>query len=65
MIALLLPLACATCQTAPGTTATQAANGAVLFMLGVLAIVFGGFAAMVISFVRRARRHSSEFPAEQ
>ncbi len=65
MISLLLPIACATCQTNPGSTATQAANGAVLFMLGILAIVFGGFAAMVISFVRRARRFPADVPGDQ
>lgn len=48
-------LACPTCRVDPGSTINQATNGAIFVMLGVMAVVFGGFLAMVIGFVRRQR----------
>lgn len=48
-------LACPTCRVDPGSTINQATNGAVLVMLGVMALVFGGFLAVAVSFVRKQR----------
>jgi len=48
-------LACPTCRVDPGSAINQATNGAIFVMLGVMAVVFGGFLAMVISFARRQR----------
>lgn len=48
-------LACPTCRVDPGSAINQATNGAVFVMLGVMAVVFGGFLAMAISFVRKQR----------
>jgi hypothetical protein len=48
-------LACPTCRVDPGSAINQATNGAVFVMLGVMAVVFGGFLAMAIGFVRKQR----------
>jgi hypothetical protein len=56
---MLLPLACATCIGQDGQTTTLAANGAVYVMFATLALVFTGIAAVVLSFVRRARRYAA------
>lgn len=48
-------LACPTCRVDPGSAINQATNGAVFVMLGVMAVVFGGFLALAISFARRQR----------
>lgn len=48
-------LACPTCRVDPGSAINQATNGAVFVMLGVMAVVFGGFLAMAVGFVRRQR----------
>lgn len=48
-------LACPTCRVDPGSAINQATNGAVFVMLGVMAVVFGGFLAVAISFVRKQR----------
>jgi len=53
-------LACPTCRVDPGSAINQAANGAIFVMLGVMTVVFGGFAAVAIGFVRR-QRALSEF----
>ena len=56
-------LACATCRADPGSTINQATNGAVIVMFGVMAVVFGGFLAVAISFIRKQRalgRHRAE-----
>lgn len=55
MPAIFNLLACPTCRVDPGSTINQATNGAVFVMLGAMALVFGGFLAVVISFVRRQR----------
>ena len=54
MIAVLtqLPLACPTCMPSEGEAGTQAAGMAILFMLLILAIVFGG----VFRFMRYLSR---------
>ncbi len=52
-------LACATCRVDPGSAINQAANGAVFVMLGFMAVVFSGFLAMVLGFVRRQRAMES------
>ena len=48
-------LACATCKTDPNTALGQAANGAIYVMFGAMTIVFGGFSAVIVSFVRKQR----------
>jgi hypothetical protein len=53
MNSLFQLLACPTCRVDPGSTINQATNGAIFVMLGVMAVVFGGFAAMAWSFMRR------------
>ncbi|MFN0125400.1 MAG: hypothetical protein ACKV19_01795 [Verrucomicrobiales bacterium] len=55
MTHLIQFLACPSCRVDPGSTINQATNGAIFVMLGVMAVVFGGFLAMVIGFVRRQR----------
>lgn len=53
---ILFPLlACPTCRVDPGSTINQATNGAIFVMLGIMAVVFGGFLAVVVSFVRKQR----------
>jgi hypothetical protein len=46
--------ACPMCMGADSTTG-PALNGAIFFMLGILATVFAGIAAVVFSFWRRAK----------
>jgi hypothetical protein len=63
MIELSELLACAACRSDPGSTINQAANGAVFVMLGVMTVVFGGFMAVAVSFIRKQRaigRHQAE-----
>jgi hypothetical protein len=55
MTPLFQLLACPTCRVDPGSAINQAANGAIFVMLGVMAVVFGGFLAVAISFVRKQR----------
>jgi hypothetical protein len=56
-------LACATCYGTPGSPMTQGMNAAILTMLGVTGLVLGGCAALIVTLVRRARRHAA-FEAE-
>ena len=49
-------LACPVCIGAPGHQTTEAMGWAVLFMLGVLLPVLGGFVGFMIYLVRRAER---------
>jgi hypothetical protein len=66
MTALLSLLGCAVCRTDPGSTINQATNGAVFVMLGVMAVVFGGFFAVAVSFIRKQRaigRHRARLDA--
>ena len=51
--------ACATCIGQDGQITTMAANGAVYVMFAVLAFVFTCIAAVVMTFVRRARRYAA------
>ena len=51
-------IACATCISQDGQTNIDAANGAVFVMIGALSIVFLTVLGVMISFVRRARRHA-------
>jgi len=48
-------LACPTCRVDPGSVINHATNGAVFVMLGFMAVVFGGFLTLAISFARRQR----------
>ena len=57
---VLLHPACATCMGQSGQTTVLAANGAVFVMLGALVLVFGVILAVVIAFIRRARRFAAE-----
>lgn len=56
-------LACATCRVDPGSAINQASNGAVFVMLGVMTVVFSGFMAVVISFVRKQRAFGRQMEA--
>jgi hypothetical protein len=58
-------LGCATCFGDPNSPLTQAAKGGVLVMLGVVAFVLGGVAAVAIYWAKRARmlEGSKEFDA--
>lgn len=56
--ALLVPevsVACPVCYGAPGSPMMKGANAGVWFLLGIVALVQIGFAALFISFWRRAR----------
>jgi hypothetical protein len=58
LIALLVPdvsLACPVCYGAPGSPMVKGANNGVWFLLGIVGFVQIGFAALFISFWRRAR----------
>lgn len=50
-------LACAVCFGAPGDKNTEAAGGAILFMLGVVAVVVGLFVAVALMLVCRAKKY--------
>ena len=51
--------ACATCIGQDHQITTLAANGAVYVMFGALALVFSCIVAVVLTFVRRARRYAA------
>jgi hypothetical protein len=53
-------ISCATCISQDEQNSVLASNGAVFVMLGAMAIVFGGMLAVILSFVRRARRVAAE-----
>lgn len=61
-MSLSLSVACATCIGQDGQVTVMAANGAVFVMLGALILVFGAILAVVISFIRRARRFAASNP---
>ena len=61
-MSLSLSVACATCIGQDGQVTVMAANGAVFVMLGALILVFGTILAVVISFIRRARRFAASNP---
>jgi len=48
--------ACAVCFGNSSSTMTAGMNNGILFLLAVVAVVQGGFAALFVSFWRRARR---------
>jgi len=52
--------ACAVCYGAPGAAQTRGMNYGMITMLGVTAVVLGGFGGMIFCFARRARRHDAE-----
>lgn len=59
---MTLPLsltACATCIGQDHQITTIAANGAVYVMFSALALVFACIAAVVFTFVRRAKRYAA------
>ncbi len=49
-------LACATCIADSGSATQTATNLGIFVMLGVMAAVFGGIAAVFVSFARRSSR---------
>jgi|GEM_PF-2635248 hypothetical protein len=55
----LISFACATCIGQDHQITTLAANGAVYVMFGALALVFSCIVAVVLSFVRRAKRYAA------
>ena len=55
MLALTELLACPTCRVDAGSAINLATNGAIFVMLGVMAVVFAGFLAVVVGFVRKQR----------
>lgn len=57
-------LACATCRVDPGSAINQASNGAIFVMFGVMTVVFSGFMAVIISFVRKQRALSRQMEAD-
>jgi|GEM_PF-2353660 len=65
MTPLFQLLACPTCRVDPGSAINQATNGAIFVMLGVMAVVFGGFLAVAISFARKQRALGEvQFPVD-
>jgi hypothetical protein len=50
-------LACSVCYGDPASSVTQGLNMGILFMLGVTALVLGGFGIGFIVLMRRARRY--------
>lgn len=59
MTPLHLPLACATCMPDPNSIEANAQGFAILFMLGILAIVFSVLFYTIYSFARRQRRFAA------
>lgn len=57
MIAFSTMLGCATCFGNPDSTMTHGMNLAIFTLLGVTGLVLGGLGALMIYFVRRARRY--------
>ncbi|HVR39387.1 MAG TPA: hypothetical protein VMU84_09840 [Thermoanaerobaculia bacterium] len=58
LAALFVPevsLACPVCYGAPGSPLVKGANNGVWFLLGIVGLVQIGFAALFISFWRRAK----------
>jgi heme/copper-type cytochrome/quinol oxidase subunit 2 len=53
-------LACAVCYGAPEAPQTKGMNLGIVTMLGVTAVVLGGFGGMIFRFARRARRSDAE-----
>ncbi len=60
MNAAMSLLACAVCYGAPDAAQTHGMNMGILTMLGVTALVLGGFGGMIIYFARRARRYPAD-----
>jgi hypothetical protein len=52
-------LACAVCFGAPDSGQTRGANMLIFTLLVVTGVVLGGFVALSIYFVRRARRYQA------
>jgi hypothetical protein len=64
--ALTLPQslwACSVCFGDPNAAQTKGVNSAVLGMIGVTAVVLGGFVALIIAINLRARRHQAMLAA--
>ena len=59
MNSLIFVPACVTCIGQDGQITTLAANGAVYVMFAALALVFSCIAAVVMVFVRRAKRYAA------
>ena len=56
--------ACVTCIGQDGQITTLAANGAVYVMFAALALVFSCIVAVVMVFVRRAKRYAASAEAD-
>ena len=59
MNSLFFSPACVTCIGQDGQITTLAANGAVYVMFAVLALVFTCIVAVVMTFIRRAKRYAA------
>ena len=64
MTSLITP-ACVTCIGQDGQITTLAANGAVYVMFGARALVFTCIVAVVMVFVRRAKRYAASGAAAE
>ena len=51
-----LPIACAVCMPDPGSVVSQAQGQAILFMLGLLMLVFSVAFYTIFSFARKQKR---------
>ena len=60
MTAVLLPIACATCIPNGDAGQANAQGFAILFMLGMLAVVFSVLFYTIASFARKQRRFAAE-----
>jgi len=56
-------LACFTCMGAPGHQLNIAAGNAILFMVGIVAVVMAGIFAMIFNLVRRAKKYGDQHDA--
>ncbi len=56
MSSAFIILACATCYGDPNSSQSQGVTAAVWFMVGTIGVVLAGMSAVLLGFVRRARR---------
>lgn len=61
---MITALSCVTCSAPPGLLG-NATGWAVLLMLGVLALVFTGFLALIIHLARKSKAHQAAVASER
>ena len=57
--------ACATCYGDPGAPMTQGMNNAILFLIGIVGLVYVGIGKVFLDFRRRAKKLSEKATVRQ